>query len=112
MYAIGKQTFFPNGSNNGLSRIVRLDDMRTWTTDQRRMSYSLHCIKKLVDRDKVSVTPLDEASTSSRLLSNWYATALFWDLQMAFLGYKESLLPMLMQMAPASSLVKSKKPLF
>ena len=76
------------------------------------MSYPLHCIKKLVDRDKASVTPLDGASASSRLLSNWYATALFWNLQLALLGYKGSLLPMLMQMAPAISLVKNKKPLF
>ncbi|MDH4466017.1 MAG: hypothetical protein QE290_18460 [Acidovorax sp.] len=76
------------------------------------MSYPLHCMKKLVDRDKASVTPLDGASISSRLLSNWYATALFWNRQLALLGYKESLLPMLMQMAPASSLAKSKKPLF
>jgi len=65
--------------------------------------YALHCTKKLLDRIKVS----PDASLSlppSTTLGNWYATALFWKPQVALLVNERTLLPVLMPMAPASTL--------
>jgi hypothetical protein len=64
--------------------------------------YQLHCTKKLLDHVKPSASSPDGASGT--LLSNWYATALFWKPQVTLLVNKKTLLPVLMQLAPATDL--------
>ncbi len=80
--------------------------MKTGITDKRSMSYILHCTKKLIDRIKAPLAPLDSAPTSTCLLGTWYATALFWKPQLALFVHEETLLPVLMPLAPASSLTE------
>ena len=64
--------------------------------------YSLHCTKKLLDRIKPTIaTSLPSPTTA---LGNWYATALFWKPQLALLVNEQTLLPVLMPLAPASAL--------
>ena len=64
--------------------------------------YSLHCTKKLLDRIKPTIaTSLPPPTTA---LHNWYATALFWKPQLALLVNEQTLLPVLMPLAPASTL--------
>ncbi|SFB97729.1 hypothetical protein [Collimonas sp. OK412] len=66
------------------------------------MSYSLHCTKKLLDRIKPQIEPgSDEPGT---LLGNWYATALFWRPQLVLLVNERTLLPVLLPLAPATTL--------
>ena len=64
--------------------------------------YSLHCTKKLLDRIKPSIAVSLPPSTTA--LGNWYATALFWKPQLALLVNERTLLPVLMPLAPASTL--------
>jgi len=64
--------------------------------------YTLHCTKKLLDRIKVS--PGSSVSSPTTALGNWYATALFWKPQVALLVNERTLLPVLMPLAPASTL--------
>lgn len=64
--------------------------------------YTLHCTKKLLDRIKVSPATLLPAPTTA--LGNWYATALLWKPQVALLVNERTLLPLLMPLAPASTL--------
>jgi hypothetical protein len=64
--------------------------------------YSLHCTKKLLDRIKPSIATSLPLPTTA--LGNWYATALFWKLQLALLVNERTLLPVLMPLAPASTL--------
>jgi hypothetical protein len=64
--------------------------------------YTLHCTKKLLDRVKVS--PHTSAPPPTTALGNWYATALFWKPQVALLVNERTLLPVLMPLAPASTL--------
>lgn len=64
--------------------------------------YTLHCTKKLLDRVKVSPATLLPPSTTA--LGNWYATALLWKPQVALLVNERTLLPLLMPLAPASTL--------
>ena len=64
--------------------------------------YSLHCTKKLLDRIKPSIAVSLPPPTT--VLGNWYATALFWKPQLALLVNERTLLPVLMPLAPASSL--------
>jgi hypothetical protein len=64
--------------------------------------YSLHCTKKLLERIKPTIaTSLPPPTTA---LGNWYATALFWTPQLALLVNEQTLLPVLMSLAPASTL--------
>lgn len=64
--------------------------------------YTLHCTKKLLDRIKPSIaTSLPPPTTA---LGNWYATALFWKPQLALLVNERTLLPVLMPLAPVSTL--------
>src|SRR5664279_917431 len=63
--------------------------------------YSLHCTKKLLDRIKPSIATSPPPSTA---LGNWYATALFWKPQLALLVNERTLLPVLMPLAPSSTL--------
>jgi hypothetical protein len=67
-----------------------------------RMTYTLHCTKKLLDRIKPKAITPDSASHT--FLGNWYATALFWKPQLALLVNEKTLLPVLMPLAPASDL--------
>jgi hypothetical protein len=64
--------------------------------------YTLHCTKKLLDRFKSAVAASSSPPTTS--LGNWYATALFWKPQVALLVNERTLLPVLMPLAPASTL--------
>jgi hypothetical protein len=64
--------------------------------------YSLHCTKKLLDRIKPSIATLPPVPTT--VLGNWYATALFWKPQLALLVNERTLLPVLMPLAPSSTL--------
>jgi hypothetical protein len=64
---------------------------------------TLHCTEKLLDRLKVPIaSPSPPPSTT--VLGNWYATALFWQPQVALLVNERTLLPVLMPLAPASTL--------
>ena len=65
--------------------------------------YSLHCTKKLLDRIKqpLAMPPPPPPTTA---LGNWYATALYWKPQLALLVNEQTLLPVLMPLAPALTL--------
>ena len=65
--------------------------------------YQLHCTKKLLDRIKPTLSLATDVSTQ---LGNWYATALFWRPQVALLVNERTLLPILMPLAPATSLLQ------
>lgn len=63
--------------------------------------YSIHATKKLLDRVH---QPAGEASAApSTALGNWYANALFWRPQVALFVNESTLLPVLVQLAPAAS---------
>ena len=59
--------------------------------------------KKLRDRIKGPVAKADD--TSSTVLGDWFATALFWKPQVALLVNQRTLLPVFMPLAPAATLV-------
>lgn len=59
--------------------------------------------KKLRDRLKGPAASADD--TSSTVLGDWFATALFWKPQVALLVNRRTLLPVFMPLAPASTLV-------
>lgn len=63
--------------------------------------FTLHCTKKLLDRVRPQVDLPCKATTR---LGGWYATALFWKPQMALLVNERTLLPVIMPLAPASTL--------
>ena len=65
--------------------------------------YALHCTRKLLDRIKPSIGTLLPPPTA--VLGNWYATALFWKPQIVLLVNEQTLLPVLMPLAPASTVV-------
>jgi hypothetical protein len=67
---------------------------------ERAMLY-LHCTKKLLNRLKCEVIT---SGTSTTSLGNWYATALLWKPQIALFVNERTLLPVLMPLAPVSSL--------
>jgi hypothetical protein len=64
--------------------------------------YTIHCTKKLLDRVKHPVMPAVEDPTTA--LGNWYATAIFWRPQVAFLINEATLFPVLLPLAPATSI--------
>ncbi len=64
--------------------------------------YSLHCTRKLLDRIKPTIAASLPPPTTA--LGNWYATALFWKPQLVLLVNERTLLPVLMLLAPASTL--------
>jgi hypothetical protein len=66
--------------------------------------FNLYCTKKLLDRVKAKITPAPLSSTT--VLGSWYATVLFWKPQLALFVHEETLLPVLMPLAPASSLAE------
>ena len=65
--------------------------------------FSIHATKKLLDRVKQPVMPPVPEPTTA--LGNWYATALFWKPQAALLVNERTLLPVLMPLAPAATLM-------
>ena len=67
--------------------------------------FTVHATKKLLDRVKQPVqVPVEEPLTA---LGNWYGTVLFWrPQQVALLLNERTLLPVLVPLAPASSLMQ------
>jgi hypothetical protein len=66
--------------------------------------FTIHATKKLLERVKQPIAaPVTEPSTA---LGNWYATALFWKPQVALLVNERTLLPVLVPLAPASTLAR------
>jgi hypothetical protein len=65
--------------------------------------FHVHCTKKLLDRIKPEIA---EPGQSDTALGNWYATVLFWKPQVALLVSERTLLPVLMPLSPAASLVR------
>lgn len=70
---------------------------------------ALHCTKTLLDR--MSVSPSDSAVPPNvglppDGLGNWYATVLRWRPQVALLVNERTLLPVLMPLAPAKTLLQ------
>jgi hypothetical protein len=59
--------------------------------------------KKLLDR--IGPPSLGEGEQSTTLLGQWYATALFWKPQVALFVNEPTLLPVLMPLAPAATLL-------
>jgi hypothetical protein len=63
--------------------------------------YTIHATQKLRDRVKAPLAePVHEPATA---LGNWYATALFWQPQVALFVNEETLLPVLVPLAPAKT---------
>lgn len=62
----------------------------------------IHGTKKF--RDRTPSPPKDREIAETRVLDRWYATVLFWRPQVALLVNTSTLLPLLMPLAPASSL--------
>lgn len=65
--------------------------------------FTLQCTKKLLDRIKPEVG-LPQVGTTR--MGNWYATVLFWKPHMALLVNERTLLPVLVTLAPASTLAQ------
>ncbi|WP_021591201.1 DUF6933 domain-containing protein [Actinomadura welshii] len=63
--------------------------------------YTVHATKKLLDR----VGPPGPAEESATLLGSWYATALRWRPQVALFVNESTLLPVLMPLARAATLL-------
>jgi hypothetical protein len=68
------------------------------------MPLCMHCTKKLLDRVKPSL--LANGGASDVVLGNWYATALFWKPQLALFVHEETLLPVLVPLAPVGTLAE------
>ncbi len=66
--------------------------------------YSILGTKKLLDRVKRPVLPPVAEPTPA--LGNWYATAVFWQPQVALLVNERTLFPLLMPLAPAATLIE------
>ncbi len=64
--------------------------------------YTIHGTRKLLDRVKQPVMPVVEHPSTA--LGNWYATAIFWRPQAAFLVNETTLFPVLLPLAPATSI--------
>ena len=63
---------------------------------------TIFATRKLLDRIKPS--SIATGGASNTLLGSWYATALFWKPQVALLVNEQTLLPVLMPLAPATDL--------
>jgi Domain of unknown function (DUF6933) len=59
--------------------------------------------RKLLDR--IGAPSLDEGQQSTTLMGQWYATAMFWKPQVALFVNEPTLLPVLMPLAPAATLL-------
>lgn len=65
--------------------------------------FVVRATKKLLSRLGPSTLGADEESTT--LLGDWYATAIFWRPQVALLVNERTLLPVLIPLAPAATLL-------
>jgi len=65
--------------------------------------FTLHCTKKLLDRIRPR---LDAPVAATTQLGAWYATALFWKPQMALLVNERTLLPVMLPLAPATTVAQ------
>lgn len=63
----------------------------------------MRATKRLLDR--IGPPNLDDDEQSTTLLGQWYATALFWKPQVALFVNEPTLLPVLMPLAPAATLL-------
>ncbi|PRH40726.1 DUF6933 domain-containing protein [Burkholderia vietnamiensis] len=63
----------------------------------------LHCTRKLLDR-LGHQPPSDPLSTPASTLGRWYATVLFWRPQVVLCVNEHTLLPVLMPLAPVTTL--------
>lgn len=63
--------------------------------------FTIHATKKL--RDRVKAPLADPVEAPSTVLGNSYATALFWQPQVALLVNEATLLPVLVPLAPAKT---------
>jgi len=61
----------------------------------------LHCTQKLLNRLRLEAI---EVGSSTTRLGSWYATVLPWKRQIAMLVNEQTLLPVLMPLAPATNL--------
>jgi hypothetical protein len=66
--------------------------------------FTIHATKKLRDRVKAPLT--DGVEAPSTALGNWYATALFWKPQVALFVNEQTLVPVLVPLAPAQTLAR------
>ena len=64
--------------------------------------FTIHATKKL--RDRVKAPLADPVEAPSTALGNWYATALFWKPQVALFVNEATLLPVLIPLAPATTI--------
>lgn len=65
--------------------------------------FTIHATKKLLDRVKA---PIDAPVEPSGALGNWYATAWFSQPQLALVVNETTLVPVIMPLAPARSLIQ------
>jgi len=63
----------------------------------------VHGTKRLLDRLKTEPYQTDERSTTA--LGDWYATAFFWRPQVALFVNESTLLPVLIPLAPATTVI-------
>lgn len=65
--------------------------------------FVVHGTRKLLDRVSEPVSaPVEQSSTA---LGSWYATVLFWKPQVALFVNEPTLLPVLMPLAPAGTVI-------
>lgn len=64
----------------------------------------VHATTKLLDR--VGTRTVEPTTRSTAVLGSWYATVLFWRPQVALLVNERTLLPLLMPLAPAATLLE------
>jgi len=65
--------------------------------------FVVHATKKLLDRLSEPTATADAQSTTA--LGDWYATVLFWKLQVALFVNESTLLPVLVPLAPAATVL-------
>ncbi len=66
--------------------------------------FTVHATKKLLDRLKVRPKPAPADATTQ--LGSWYATALFWKPQVVLFVNETTLLPILVPLAPAATVIE------
>jgi hypothetical protein len=67
------------------------------------LMFTVHATKKLLDRLKVR--PHSAPPEATTQLGNWYATALFWKPQVVLFVNEPTLLPILVPLAPAATVI-------
>jgi hypothetical protein len=64
----------------------------------------VHATKKLLDR--IGRPTVEPTTRSTTVLGSWYATVLFWRPQVVLLVNERTLLPVLMPLAPAATMLE------